>query len=414
VLAGQLKKRFYELIDEPQDAELVVVNTCGFIEDAKKESIQAIFEALNLKQKDKNKRVYITGCLSQRYKNELLAEIPEVDGIFGTEDYQNILTNLGEDQFRPEELYQMRTLSASSHFTYIKISEGCNHTCAFCAIPGIRGNHRSRSFNDIIYEAKMLAEKGVRELILVSQDTSYYGKDRYGTQRIVELLEEIAKTGLFEWIRPLYWYPTNFPLQFIDLMNKYKCILPYLDMPIQHASDSVLGYMRRAENQKSLRDLYKEIRAIRSDVCLRTTLILGHPGESEDDFKQLKEFIQDIRFDRLGTFIYSDEEGTPAYNYQEKVPREVAIERRDEIMTIQQSISREKNNQLINSIEKVLIDDYDPSQKCYNGRTYRDAPEIDNEVLVYGNNEREIIGTFQNVQILDAAEYELYGKLSVC
>lgn len=414
VLTGQLNQRYYQITDVPEEADLVIVNTCGFIADAKNESIQAIFEAVNLKKQDKNKKVFVTGCLSQRYKNELYSEIPEIDGIFGTEDYKNILSALVEDHYDPEDLYLNRVLSTPAHYAYIKISEGCNHNCAFCTIPAIRGKYRSRSVEDILSESKMLAEKGVRELLLVSQDTSYYGKDRYGNQKIIYLLEEIARTDLFDWIRPMYWYPSNFPMHFIKLINKYNAIVPYLDMPIQHASDHVLISMNRAERNKSLRKLYQKIREDRPDICLRTTLILGHPDETSDDFKILLEFIEEMRFDRLGSFVYSDEEGTQSFNSKAKVPWELALRRQEEIMAIQQTISREKNDKIVNSIQKVLIDEYDDSQKCYVGRTYRDAPEIDNEVIINDLKFKpEIIGTFQDVEIYSATEYELCGKLSV-
>jgi len=252
VLGGQLKQRNYILTSNPSEAELIIVNTCGFIEEAKKESIQAIFEAIDLKNEDKGKQVFVTGCLSQRYKEELTAEIPEIDAIFGTEDYVEILSCLGENNFHPEEMYKMRDLTTPGHFAYLKISEGCNHSCAFCAIPNIRGKHRSRAIEDILAEAKILANQGVKELILISQDTSYYGWDRYHKSMIIDLLSKIAVEDMFKWIRPLYWYPSNFPKEFIHLMNTYETIVPYLDMPVQHASDYVLGLMRRAEKKEKL------------------------------------------------------------------------------------------------------------------------------------------------------------------
>ncbi|MCK5022449.1 MAG: 30S ribosomal protein S12 methylthiotransferase RimO, partial [Candidatus Pacebacteria bacterium] len=280
VLGGQLKRRDYTLTTNPSDAELIIVNTCGFIDEAKKESIQAIFEAIEYKNEDKGKQVFVTGCLSQRYKEELAIEIPAIDAIFGTEDYEQILNRLGDNNFHAEEMYKMRDLTTPRHFAYLKISEGCNHTCAFCAIPNIRGEHRSRKIEDILGEAKILADQGVKELILVSQDTSHYGKDRYGKSMIVDLLSKIAAEDMFTWLRPLYWYPSNFPKEFIHLMNTYDTIVPYLDMPIQHASDRVLGLMRRAEKKENLVRLYKQIKEIRPDLALRTTFIVGHPGET--------------------------------------------------------------------------------------------------------------------------------------
>jgi ribosomal protein S12 methylthiotransferase len=414
VLAGQLRLRNYTLTADPSDAQLIVVNTCGFIEEAKKESIQAIFEAINFKNGDKAKQVFVTGCLSQRYKNELISEIPGIDAIFGTEDYKNILEKLGENNFHPEEMYKIRKLTTPNHFAYLKISEGCNHSCAFCAIPNIRGKYRSRKMEDIISEAKVLADQGVKELILVSQDTSYYGKDIYHKSMIVELISKIAKERLFNWIRPLYWYPSNFPMAYIHLMDRYDEVVPYLDMPIQHASDHVLGLMRRAEKNGKLIQLYKQIREIRPDIALRTTLIVGHPGEKEDDFEQLKEFIKTVRFDRVGSFIYSDEEGTEASNLKDKVDYKTAQQRQAELMMIQAKISAEKNNRFIGSVQKVLIDGYETMQQYYYGRTARDAPEIDNEVIISSSEfDNDIIGSFVDVQISDVSEYELYGQFRV-
>jgi len=414
VLGGQLIGRDYVLTTKPSEAELIIVNTCGFIEEAKKESIQAIFEAIELKNEDKGKQVFVTGCLSQRYKEELIAEIPAIDAIFGTEDYEKILEKLGENNFHPEEMYKMRDLTTPGHFAYLKISEGCDHSCSFCAIPGIRGKHRSRTIEDILAEAKILADKGVQELILVSQDTSYYGWDLYGKSKIVNLLKRIAEEKMFPWIRPLYWYPSNFPIDFIHLMNKYDTIVPYLDMPIQHASDHVLGLMRRAERKDKLNELYKKVKEIRPDIALRTTFILGHPGETGDDFEQLKDFIEQVRFDRVGAFIYSDEEGTRAFKLDAKVDKEIAQKRHADLMMIQARISYEKNNVLRDSVQNVLIDGYDHDQKYYFGRTYRDAPEIDNEVIISEPEFKDnLLGKLTDIHIIDVSEHELYGNFNV-
>ena len=414
VLSGQLQQRHYRMTVSAEEADLIIINTCGFINDAKSESIQAIFEALKLKEYGNNKQVFVTGCLSQRYKTELATEIPEIDAIFGTEDYGQILATLGENKFHPEDMYLMRDLPEPYHFAYLKISEGCNHTCSFCAIPLIRGKHRSRPMEDILAEARLLAEKGVKELIIVSQDTSYYGKDRYGKFKIVDLLNQLAEEKLFDWIRTLYWYPTNFPIEFIDLMNRHECIIPYLDMPIQHASDKVLALMRRAERFGMLLSLYQKIREKRADITLRTTLIVGHPGESEHDFNQLCTFIKKIRFDRVGTFIYSDEEGTTSFDIGDKVATAQAKKRQAALMTIQREISMEKNSLLSGSRQRVLIDSYDEANRFYTGRTFRDAPEIDNDVLIpAATKDTSLIGTFQPVHIRDTSEYELYGSLDV-
>jgi ribosomal protein S12 methylthiotransferase len=414
VLGGQLKQRNYTLTKFPEEAELIIINTCGFIKDAKTESIQAIFEALKLKESDKDKQVFVTGCLSQRYKNELASEIPEIDALFGTEDYKHILERLGENRFHAEDLYKFRELSTPKHFTYLKISEGCNHTCAFCAIPKIRGSHRSRKIEDILDEAKTLARQGVKELIIVSQDTSYYGKDLYQKPKIIDLLTRLATEEMFTWIRPLYWYPSNFPIEFIHLMNKFDSIIPYLDMPVQHASNHMFEQMRRAETREKLIKMYEDIRNIRSDIVLRTTFIVGHPGESESDFNLLKDFIEKIRFDRAGTFKYSDEEGTAAYKYIHKVDDQIAERRYSELMEIQRQISIEKNQRLVDTQQLVLIDAYDHQENYYLGRTFRDAPEIDNEIIISDTNfDHDVIGTFRNVMIKDASEYELYGSFDV-
>jgi len=413
VLRAQLQSRNYQITAEPGAAKILLINTCGFIADAKKESLQAIFEALEIKKRNPGTKVLVSGCLSQRYKKELARNIREVDAFFGTEDYGQILNYLGEDNFHPEEMYMIRARCTSGHYAYLKISEGCNHTCAFCAIPAIRGRHRSRRMEEIIQEARLLAQRGIKELILISQDTSYYGKDLYGEQRIVELIRELAEMNAFSWIRTLYWYPTNFPPAFIDLMNHYPVVIPYLDMPIQHVSDRVLGYMRRAESEAQLTAFYENIREIRPDITLRTTLILGHPGEREEDFRKLKDFVQKICFDRVGTFVYSDEDGTTAYTADDKVPVRLARRRRDQIMKVQQKIALQKNEQLLDSVQSVMIDSWHQQGSYYSGRTYRDAPEIDNEVIIRCNNKPDLSGTIQPVRIDDVSEYELYGSIIV-
>jgi len=276
VLSGQLQNEDFDIIENPDEADVIIVNTCGFIEDAKKESIDAIFEAVELKKTSSNKKVIVSGCLSQRYKSELKNEITEIDGIFGTEDYKGILSALGKKVFDADNLYNIRDLSTPNHYAYLKISEGCNHKCSFCAIPLIRGKHKSRTIDDILEEAEILAEKGVKELILVSQDTSYYGKDYYNQQKIVELLVQLAEKNLFKWIRPLYWYPTNFPFEYIEKMSEYPALIPYLDMPIQHVSTNVLKNMNRAETKESIIKLYNRIREKQPQIALRTFFVRIH------------------------------------------------------------------------------------------------------------------------------------------
>ena len=384
ILAGQLEAHQYEIIDSAEAADVLIVNTCGFVQDAKEESIQTIFDLLKLKEKDPAKKVFVAGCLSQRYRAEVEKEIPEVDAIFGTEEYAQILNTLGAPHAALDNMYRMRKISTPRHFAYLKISEGCNHHCAFCAIPGIRGRHRSRTIESLVGEAEKLAEYGAKELILISQDTSYYGRELYKASRIVELADSLQQINGPEWIRLLYWYPTNFPEGILERMQPGSKILPYLDMPIQHISSRMLHLMRRGDTRDSLQRLFYTIRDKVPDVTLRTTIILGHPGETDTDFKELYDFISMIKFDRLGTFIYSDEENTPAFSLEDKVEREVALERQKILMELQQHISLEKNTERIGRKYRVLIDEFNPDSAVYSARTKMDAPEIDNEVIVLG------------------------------
>jgi ribosomal protein S12 methylthiotransferase len=414
VLAGQLHENNFRVVEEPKDSDIIIINTCGFIQSAKEESIQAIFEALKLKKDDPAKKVFVAGCLSQRYRPEIEKEMPEVDAIFGTEDYQNILKALGKKHAAMDNLHRMRKVSTPRHYAYLKISEGCNHTCAFCAIPGIRGKHRSRSIESLMQEATKLADNGSKEIILVSQDSSYYGKDLYGKQTMIDLLKELETISNIEWIRVLYWYPTNFPKQVIPLMQKSAKIQPYIDMPIQHISEKMLRTMRRGDTRHSLQEMLQWFRKEIPHIALRTTFILGHPGEEENDFAELKEFIQNVRFDRVGTFTYSDEENTPAFDNSKKVDSRIAKKRQDELMEIQKGISFDLNQKYIGSSMKVLVDDFDINTQTYFGRTFRDAPEIDNEVIIQAGTPCNVRpGDFADVTINDASEYELYGTFSI-
>lgn len=414
VLMGQLMANKFEVVDAPQDSDVIIINTCGFIQSAKEESIQAILEAIQLKQSDPAKKVYVAGCLSQRYKPEIEKEMPEVDAIFGTEDYRAILNALGKKHAAADNMYRMRKVSTPRHYAYLKISEGCNHTCAFCAIPLIRGKHRSRSIETLVDESKKLADNGARELILVSQDTSYYGKDLYGRQSIMDLLEQLEKIDGIEWIRVLYWYPTNFPKQVIPIMKSSSKILPYIDMPIQHISEKMLRLMRRGDTRASLDGLFEMFRSEIPQIALRTTLILGHPGETDEDFAELHDYIQKIRFDRLGTFTYSDEENTRAFDLEHKISEDIARQRQAILMETQKNVSFERNQKYIGQRLKVLIDDFDINTKTYFARSFRDAPEIDNEVIIPQKKDLNIKpGEFAEVIIEDAAEYELFGRFAV-
>ncbi len=414
VLMGQLESKQTIIVDSAEEADLLIINTCGFIQEAKEESIQAIFEALKLKEEDPAKSVYVAGCLSQRYRKEIEKDIPEVDAIFGTEEFSKILDSIGIQHSAMDNLYRARKVSTPRHYAYLKISEGCNHTCSFCAIPGIRGKHRSRNLDSLVDEATKLAENGAKELIMISQDTSYYGRDLYGKSKIVELVRAIQEIQGIEWIRLLYWYPTNFPKGILDLMQPGSKVVPYIDMPIQHISDPMLRLMRRGDTRESLMKLFHQMRDQVPQVVLRTTLILGHPGETDADFKELFNFISDIKFDRLGTFTYSDEEQTPAFGQENKVPHEIALERQKQIMELQQAISLEKNKARIGQTYQVLIDSWHTESGVFSARTKMDAPEIDNEVLISAdaneNKNKKHPGQFANVEIIDASEYELYAQ----
>ncbi len=410
ILMGQLKANGVQFTDDPLQADTIIVNTCGFITPAKQESIEAILEAGEIKKRKQDTRVLVCGCLSQRYMRDLRKEIPEVDAYFGTEDFINILRYLNLSSQAPEHLYEKRLLARPGHFAYLKISEGCNHECAFCAIPLIRGQHRSRPMEDIVREAELLAQQGVKELIVIAQDTTFYGIDLYGEQRILPLLQELEKVDGLHWIRLHYTYPTTFPDDLIELMAESSRIVPYADLPVQHITDHMLQVMKRGGSARRIREILRRFRERIPEVALRTTLIVGHPGEEEEDFQALKEFVQETRFDRLGVFVYSPEEGTAAYALPHP-PQEVAEERYREIMEIQQGISLEKNLAKVGKIYQVLIDEVNPEEGYAVGRTYADSPEIDNEVLVEPLPAGIKPGDFCSVQITDAMEYQLMGQV---
>ncbi len=399
-----------EFIDNPSEAtgDAIIINTCGFILDAKEESISAILDAIEAKNQGQVRKVFAMGCLVERYKKELTDEMAdEVDGFFGVNDMAQIIKSLGLDY--KKELHGERLLSTPSHFAFLKISEGCDRTCAFCAIPLIRGKHHSQPFEKIIQQARYLYSAGVKELILIAQDTTYYGIDLYGRQRLPELLEELAKIG-FPWIRLHYAYPTSFPMEILDIMNDYPNITHYLDIPFQHISDRMLKLMRRGHTS---RDIYKIIETARTkvpDIAIRTAFIVGHPGEEDEDFRQLLRFVEEMKFDRVGVFTYSHEENTYAWqNYQDEIDEETKQQRAAEIMAVQQEISFEKNQQKLGSIQKVLIDRREGNY--FIGRTQYDSPEIDNEVVVEANHDIKI-GEFYEIKIYDAVEFDLFGVLN--
>lgn len=410
VLMGQLRGGDIEVVHEEnnlRDDDIIVVNTCGFIDNAKQESIDTILEFANLKEQGKVGKVVVTGCLSERYKNDLEKGIPVVDAFFGTQDMPDLLANLGVD-YR-HELVGERMLTTPGHFAYFKIAEGCNRPCSFCAIPLMRGKHVSKSMEDLVKEAQLLASNGTKELILIAQDLTYYGLDLYGKRNLADLLKRLSDVEGIEWIRMQYAYPSGFPMDILDVMRERNNICNYLDMPLQHISDNMLRSMRRGITKQKTIDLVSEIRDRVPEIGLRTTLICGYPGETERDFAELKEWVERTRFDRLGCFTYSHEENTHAYNLQDDISAEVKESRVAEIMDIQQNISFEINQTKIGKSYKVLIDRKD--EEYFVGRTEYDSPEVDNEVLISATEDYARIGDFVNVEIESAEEFDLYGKI---
>jgi ribosomal protein S12 methylthiotransferase len=384
--------------------DLVIINTCGFIKDAKEESLDMILEHVEAKRKGLIGKLMVMGCLSQRYKDELTKEIPEVDYWFGVHDYNKILALLGVDVPSSKK----RWISTIPHYSYLKISEGCNRRCSFCAIPNIRGNAVSIRQKNLLNESESLAKKGVKELILIAQDLTNYGIDINNKRHLATLIKEIDDRKLFTWIRLLYAYPDSFPMEVIHLMAERESICNYLDIPLQHINDKVLKAMKRGRSSFQTRKLLEDIRKIVPDIALRTTILVGFPGETDADFKELLDFVKESRFDRLGAFTYSPEEGTAAYKMKDNVPNEIKQERLDRLMEIQEQISYQKNANKISKEFKILIDRKEGDN--WIGRSEYDAPEVDNEIIIESKKPLEI-GSFQNVIITDAVEFDLYGKI---
>ncbi len=410
VLSGQLTANDLDVVHESskKDHNIVIVNTCGFIEKAKEESINTILDQVDLKRKGKLDKVYVTGCLSERYKNNLEEEIPEVDAFFGTMELPQILKQFNADY--KEELIGERILSTPSHYAYLKISEGCNRTCSFCAIPLMRGKHISRPIDSLVDEAKRLVQKGVKEIMLIAQELTYYGLDIYKKRELPKLMHALADVDGLEWIRLHYAYPSKFPLDIIDAMKDRPNICNYLDMPLQHASNSMLNAMKRQITREEMEDLIGEIRHKIPDICLRTTLIAGYPGETRDDVEELKLFLQKMRFDRVGIFTYSHEEQTAAFALEDNISAEEKEERAQEIMELQQEISLEKNLEKVGKVFKVMVDKKEAGR--YLGRTEFDSVEVDNEVIIQTNKKLKI-GDFVNVKITKAYDYDLEGEVVV-
>ncbi|MDA0357052.1 MAG: 30S ribosomal protein S12 methylthiotransferase RimO [Bacteroidetes bacterium] len=406
VLLGQLHANGKDVVHEGE-GNIVVINTCGFIDNAKEESVNTILEYVQKKQDGLVDKVFVTGCLSERYKPDLIKEIPDVDQYFGTTELPQLLSALGADY--KHELVGERMTTTPRNFAYLKIAEGCDRPCSFCAIPLMRGKHRSTPIEDLVMEAEKLAAKGVKELILIAQDLTYYGLDLYKERRLADLLKALVKVNGIEWIRLHYAFPTGFPMEVLDIMRNEPKICNYIDIPLQHISDSVLKSMRRGTTMAKTTALLKEFRLAVPDMAIRTTLIVGYPGETEADFQLLKNWVQEMRFERLGCFQYSHEEDTKAFELVDDVPTEVKQQRANEIMEIQSQISWELNQQKVGQVLKVMIDRKEG--QYYVGRTEFDSPDVDN--LVHISNVEAYLspGTFVEVQIQEAADYDLYGVL---
>ena len=408
VLSGQLQANAFDVVHENKklDHNIVIVNTCGFIDKAKEESVNTILDQVDLKKKGKLDKVYVTGCLSERYKQNLETEIPEVDAYFGTMELPGLLAVLNADY--KTELVGERLLSTPSHYAYMKISEGCNRTCSFCAIPLMRGDHRSKPMEELILEAEKLVKMGVKELMLIAQELTYYGLDLYKKRMLPELLKKLAAVEGIEWIRLHYAYPSKFPLDIIDVMKEEPKICNYLDMPLQHASDNMLKAMKRQITRQEMKDLIGEIRSRIPGICLRTTLIAGFPGETREDVEEVKAFLAEMQFDRVGIFTYSHEEDTSAHALEDTLSAEEKEERAQEIIEFQQEISFEKNQSMIGQTLKVIVDKKEAGR--YIGRTEFDSVEVDNEVIIHSSRKLNP-GDFVNVIITKAYDYDLEGDV---
>ncbi|WP_396174439.1 30S ribosomal protein S12 methylthiotransferase RimO [Flavobacterium sp.] len=405
VLMGQLRASGKDVVHE-QEGNIVVINTCGFIDNAKEESVNTILEYVDKKEQGIVDKVFVTGCLSERYKPDLEKEIPNVDQYFGTSDLPQLLKVLGADY--KHELLGERLTTTPKNYAYLKISEGCDRPCSFCAIPLMRGKHVSQTIEKLVAETEKLAKNGVKELILIAQDLTYYGLDIYKKRNLAELLENLIKVDGIEWIRLHYAFPTGFPMDVLDLMKKEPKICNYIDIPLQHISDSVLKSMRRGTTQEKTTNLLKEFRKAVPDMTIRTTLIVGYPGETEQDFLILKDWVQEMRFERLGCFAYSHEENTHAFALDDDVPAEVKQQRATEIMDIQAQISWDLNQEKIGKTFKCIIDRKEGSY--FVGRTEFDSPDVDNEVLIDASKFYVKVGDFSMIKIIDATEFDLFGE----
>lgn len=406
VLMGQLKANGKEVVHE-EEGNVVVINTCGFINNAKEESVNTILEYMQKKEDGDVDKVFVTGCLSERYKPDLEKEIPDVDQYFGTTELPNLLKALGADY--KHELIGERLTTTPKNYAYLKIAEGCDRPCSFCAIPLMRGKHKSTPIEELVIEAEKLAANGVKELILIAQDLTYYGLDLYKKRNLAELLKALVKVEGIEWIRLHYAFPTGFPMDVLEVMNNEPKVCYYLDIPLQHISDHILKSMRRGTTKEKTTKLIHKFREAVPNMTIRTTLIVGYPGETEEDYQELKQWVKDMRFERLGCFTYSHEENTHAYNLEDDVPDEIKQERANEIMEIQSQISWELNQEKIGETFKVVIDRKEGNH--FVGRTEFDSPDVDNEVLIDATDVYLKTGEFYTVKITDAADFDLYAEV---
>lgn len=406
VLMGQLKANNKDVVHE-EEGNVVVINTCGFIDNAKEESVNTILEYANKKAEGIVDKVFVTGCLSERYKPDLEKEIPDVDQYFGTTELPQLLKALGADY--KHELVGERLTTTPKNYAYLKIAEGCDRPCSFCAIPLMRGKHKSTPIEDLVEEAKKLAANGVKELVLIAQDLTYYGLDLYKKRELATLLKALVKVEGIEWIRLHYAFPTGFPMEVLEVMKEEPKVCNYIDIPLQHISDNILKSMRRGTTKAKTTQLLNNFRAKVPEMAIRTTLIVGYPGETEEDFQILKQWVKDMRFERLGCFTYSHEENTHAYNLEDDVPQEIKQQRANEIMEVQSQISWELNQQKIGKEYKVVIDRKEGNY--FVGRTEFDSPDVDNEVLIDASKTYLKTGEFTTVKITEAADFDLYAEV---
>lgn len=411
-MLGLLAASGFSFCNDEHDADIIVVNTCCFIDPAKEESIEAILEMARMKQEGKCKRLIVTGCLAERYRSEIIGEIPEIDDIVGVSELEKIITACRPDEEQPVPSGTQRVITTAGHYEFLKIAEGCSKRCTYCIIPYVRGNYRSFPMEELISEAEYLAANGVKELIIVAQETTIYGQDLYGYDALPQLLTNLCRIEGIRWIRLLYAYPEDITDELLDVMAKEDKIVKYIDMPIQHSSDRILKRMGRRTSHDDLISIIRKVREVLPGVTLRTSLISGFPGESEEDHQELMDFVKEIGFDRLGVFSYSQEEGTPAAKFTDQIPEDIRDERREQIMQLQEKISEEKLKDNLGRDFEVIIEGYLPDDDVYVGRTYMDAPDVDG--FFYVRSDRQLMtGDIVNALCAGSSQYDLYGDLTV-